>query len=320
MACDNFLGYSDHPNIPSIKKFWHKNVHPEIPKETVDRIQTFHDAVDTLGSNLPWDANGYTFDGNVTRKNGEKVNIPVCRECTSQPRCSKWGGKFPYMDVEAQKQLEKREWKRGWTVNKKEDDFKQIFSVPILHTNIPTQNQIANIFNNVDLNTLVKDVGDNGWNCNLKTGHGLNLPKEKTFWVNEFIEHLQPYVFAWIDKFSIEKQEYDIQFDTPWINIYKKGDNQNLHNHLGGNNLLSYAYFLTYPEDSAKISFRNSLRDKNFHGQEERKILNIMDNFYEPSIQEGDLLLFPSWLEHSVHKNKSEQRITISGNIKIKAV
>jgi hypothetical protein len=24
------------------------------------------------------------------------TNIPFCRECTSQPRCSKWGGKYPY--------------------------------------------------------------------------------------------------------------------------------------------------------------------------------------------------------------------------------
>ena len=29
-------------------------------------------------------------------KNGKPVIIPFCRECTSQPRCSKWNGQYPY--------------------------------------------------------------------------------------------------------------------------------------------------------------------------------------------------------------------------------
>ena len=40
-ACDDFLSYSDHPRIPSIKKFWHENIHPEIPKESVDKVRIF---------------------------------------------------------------------------------------------------------------------------------------------------------------------------------------------------------------------------------------------------------------------------------------
>ena len=321
MACDDFLGYSDHPSIPSIKKFWHKNVHPELSDEYVSNIKTFHDAQDILGSNLPWDANGYTFDGNVTRKNGKKVNIPVCRECTSQPRCSKWGGKFPYTDVEEQKKLEKRKWKRGWTMTTNKDEFKNIFGVPILHTNVDTKNQIENLFAGVDLNELVQDVQNlNNWNCNLKTGHGLKVDQNKLFWVNDFIQHLQPYVFKWIDKFAVKKQEFDIEFGNPWINVYNEGDNQNTHNHLGNNNILSYAYFLTFPENSANIYFNNSMKDKNFHGQDSGLMLNIIDGVYEPKIQQGDLLLFPAWLEHGVNKNKSNQRVTISGNIKIKAI
>ena len=33
-----FLGLSDHPRIPSMKKFWHENVRPDISKEIVDRV------------------------------------------------------------------------------------------------------------------------------------------------------------------------------------------------------------------------------------------------------------------------------------------
>lgn len=98
--CDNFLGYSDHPEIPSIKNFWHKNVHPEIPDEQVRNNTSFYDVYRSYeegGLNgMPWDQNGYTYDGQVIRKDNEIVNVPVCRECTSQPRCSKWNGKYPY--------------------------------------------------------------------------------------------------------------------------------------------------------------------------------------------------------------------------------
>jgi len=95
-ACDSFIGLSDHPTIPSIKKFWGENIHPEYPKEELAKIKTSKDLVERFGGPLPFDAKGYAFDGNVTTKNGEAVNIPFCRECTSQPRCSKWDGKYPY--------------------------------------------------------------------------------------------------------------------------------------------------------------------------------------------------------------------------------
>lgn len=98
-ACDNFIGISDHPTIPSVKTFWHKNIYPELPKEVVENIKSPKDVIDLFpnsGGVLPFDRNGYTYDGYVTKHNGKPVNIAFCRECTSQPRCSKWNGKFPY--------------------------------------------------------------------------------------------------------------------------------------------------------------------------------------------------------------------------------
>ena len=90
--CDNFLGLSDHPTIPSVKKFWHKYVHPELSKEKVDSIQDV-----PKDGYLDFDANGYTMDEYATiRKDGKQIPVPMCRECQVQPRCSKWEGHFPY--------------------------------------------------------------------------------------------------------------------------------------------------------------------------------------------------------------------------------
>lgn len=118
-ACDNFIGISDHPTIPSIKTFWHKHVYPDIPKEIVDQIKTTFDVEKHLGvKQLPWNRNGYSFDGQVVRKDGVPVNIAFCRECTSQPRCSKWNGKYPYDKVSSQMEVKPIIFKRGWSKNK----------------------------------------------------------------------------------------------------------------------------------------------------------------------------------------------------------
>lgn len=94
--CDDFMGFGDHPTIPSIKKFWHKYVHPEVPKDRVDNMKSCLD----LGSELSFDANGYILDQQTgVLKNGAPIPVPFCRECQVQPRCSQWNGKYPYEPV-----------------------------------------------------------------------------------------------------------------------------------------------------------------------------------------------------------------------------
>ena len=90
--CDDFMGFGDHLRIPSIKQFWHKNVHPEVPKARVDTMKSCME-----GGELPFDANGYTLNMQTgVLKEGKPVPVPFCRECQAQPRCSKWDGNYPY--------------------------------------------------------------------------------------------------------------------------------------------------------------------------------------------------------------------------------
>lgn len=101
--CETFIGISDHPTIPSIKKYWHENVYPEIPKEYITGVTDYMLSLRPFeegGLNgMPWNKNGYTSDGQSVKKDGKVVDVPMCRECTSQPRCSKWNGKYPYDKV-----------------------------------------------------------------------------------------------------------------------------------------------------------------------------------------------------------------------------
>jgi len=97
-ACDNFIALSDHPKIPSIKKFWHKKIYPEVPKEEVVELKTMFQVWKKYGQyGFPFDRKGYTSHSSLgVQKDGKSVNVPFCRECTSQPRCSKWKGHYPY--------------------------------------------------------------------------------------------------------------------------------------------------------------------------------------------------------------------------------
>ena len=94
--CDDYIGFGDDPRIPSIKKFWHKNVHPEASAEVVAGMKSHME----LERELSFDANGYTLD-QITGvlKDGTPVPVPFCRECQVQPRCSKWNGEYPYDEV-----------------------------------------------------------------------------------------------------------------------------------------------------------------------------------------------------------------------------
>lgn len=112
--CIDFILYNNHPKIPSIKDFWYKNVHPELPQTTVDKMtcakstkKVFEEMGWTFDPNneLPWDQNGYTYDTQVVRKDGVAIDVPICRECTSQPRCSKWNGNYPYDEIHTRDQL-----------------------------------------------------------------------------------------------------------------------------------------------------------------------------------------------------------------------
>lgn len=87
--CQDFCGTGMHPTIPSVATFLIKNVWEEgVPQGfQEDKPETFIKG------------RGYSYEKGITWHDGKPVNIPFCRECTSQPRCSKWGGKYPYEDI-----------------------------------------------------------------------------------------------------------------------------------------------------------------------------------------------------------------------------
>ena len=83
-ACDTFVGVGNSDKQISIKWFWYELVKPDIPRKIVESWTTLED----FNSNIVW-ANGYEMTPNGLMKDGKVIEMPLCRLCQEQPRCSK---------------------------------------------------------------------------------------------------------------------------------------------------------------------------------------------------------------------------------------
>jgi uncharacterized protein (TIGR02466 family) len=119
-----------------------------------------------------------------------------------------------------------------------------------------------------------------------------------------------------LDQFKFDTSNTDLRFLNMWININYQNCLNNIHIHHGS--ILSGVYYLKCPKNCGDISFH-----RNFS---ETFILKTAANLLEDNtfnytnirfaVEEKKLLLFPSWLPHSVEPNQSEEeRISIAFNM-----
>ena len=88
-----------------------------------------------------------------------------------------------------------------------------------------------------------------------------------------------------------------------WGAVYRKGEYTKKHSHWG--NLWSWCYYLEVPPDAPPFRFE----DITEMGESEPSSFDVYP-------KENDLLMFPSWVSHSVPKSESNsERIMVAGNI-----
>lgn len=154
---------------------------------------------------------------------------------------------------------------------------------------------------------VISNVG--GWQSNGLTDESL------------FFNH----IIGDIKKLFQVLQIHDLKLDFHdfWINVNGKNDYNVQHNHIGG--FISGVLYVKTPENCGNIFFVDPLTsvrsayEYNFHVSGRLPLNNVFSKSwcYEP--KEGLLILFPSWLEHYVEPNKSdEDRISIAFNIGVK--
>ena len=147
-----------------------------------------------------------------------------------------------------------------------------------------------------------------GWHSN---DFELNDDEPQKFikFISNSIEQVMTYM-KW------EKNKQSVKINNMWA-IINTGGSANLR-HQHGNSTISGAYYVRAPKDSGDIVFYDP-RPAPIYSHpnvESPNLLNAQVNSITP--KEGAMVLFPSYLDHSVNENLSnEERIVISFNIKI---
>ena len=139
---------------------------------------------------------------------------------------------------------------------------------------------------------------------------------EKNNVPNKFFSIIEDHIKDVFNKYGWVFDPLKVKCTSMWAIINRKNSFNIEHTH--SNNYLSAAYYVKAPENSGnfKASNPNIINRNIFPKSNQGTELN--SNSVSIKISEGDLLIFPAYLPHSVEENKSEEdRVIVSFNIDI---
>ena len=191
-----------------------------------------------------------------------------------------------------------------------------LFPVPIFHYKIKNFKEINQELLNYILELQKKDkIGNNRSNRGGWHSPNFDLVNEgpPINFINEFKDFLKNIItneFGW--EYLPNKQ----RIVAMWAIINKKNSYNVIHNHQ--NCYLSSAYYVKKPQNSGDITFFDPTEAKTYRFPEKERNTNYSTQTVTIKPEEGDLLIFPSYLYHAVEINSSnEDRVVISFNIDI---
>jgi len=127
---------------------------------------------------------------------------------------------------------------------------------------------------------------------------------------------------AIVDVFREINLPTNIDFMTLWYNIYHDNQGQEKHHHLPqvGHPAPFWAgIYYNKKASPTKFFNTNDMRKTHlFKGCEKTQLLPCLGEACSPHVEDGDILLFPPYLEHSVEsplEYKNSMRMTFSFNI-----
>ncbi len=132
----------------------------------------------------------------------------------------------------------------------------------------------------------------------------------------DFISFILPSIEQIMNDMNWEKEKQIAKINNMWA-IINTGGSANLR-HQHGNSTISGAYYVRAPINSGDIVFYDPRPAPVYSHPNvvSPNMLNAQVNSISP--KEGALVLFPSYLDHSVNENLSgDERIVISFNIRI---
>ena len=193
----------------------------------------------------------------------------------------------------------------------------KLFPTPVFHFKLENYQELNTEVTNYILNLRKKDErGQKKSNYGGWHSDNFDIDNDKT--AIKFAAIFEKYYKKVIvDSMGWKYDPNRAKIEAMWAIINNKGSFNIQHNHP--NAFLSSAYYVKYPEKSGNIKFYDPREQKNIRYPKIKKFGELSAPTIELTPKEGDLLIFPSYLYHSVAKNLSEEdRIIVSFNVDIK--
>ena len=154
----------------------------------------------------------------------------------------------------------------------------------------------------------IKKSNNKGW-------HSKNFDMQE-IQIQNFIKNISPSIEKVMTDMNWEKNKQSVKISNMWAIINIGGSTNSRHQH--GNSTISGAYYVRAPENCGDIVFYDPRPAPVYYypNTSAPNFLNAQVHSVRP--KEGALVLFPSYLDHSVNENLSQdERIVISFNIRI---
>jgi uncharacterized protein (TIGR02466 family) len=197
-------------------------------------------------------------------------------------------------------------------MNEKLSDLNLVFSTPIWGSLI---DDFENL--NKKMRNYIKKMQNNnpeGINkSNILGWHSpdFNLEDEE---VKFFIKAISSKIQKVMSDMGWDTKKNNIKLTNMWSIINKKSASNSRHIH--SNSYISAAYYVSAPKDCGDIFFYDPRAASVIRIPEIKESTKLNMQQVNISPQEGVLVMFPSYLHHSVGENNSDQeRIVISFNI-----
>ena len=197
------------------------------------------------------------------------------------------------------------------------NDYKtyKLFPSPVFHLKVNNYKEL-----NINLTNYILKLKKNNKDGQEKSNYGgwhspfFNQKEEPIKKFKHIVQNFLEKIF--INEMGWQYDPTKIKFTVIWSIINEKGSYNIQHNHP--NCYLSGAYYVKTSERSGNINFFEPKEQKNIRYPNIKKFTEFSAAITSIKPEEGDLLIFPSYLYHSVSKNLStEERIVISFNIDI---
>lgn len=191
----------------------------------------------------------------------------------------------------------------------------QLFPVGVQITEIPDAERLneALIADMRQVRESVPNSRPDAWSCSVYTTIASNHNLFQYPSVQKLREHIMAEAAAFAGAYGLDHQRHPLRLQECWVNIYDRGDGQEIHCHA--NSVLSGIYYVATPEGSGQLMFHSPMADSMLEPpKREMNSMNVPATGLTP--QAGTMILFRSWLRHSVMPSTgTDSRISIAFNL-----